>query len=111
MTNAATLWRIAIAAVAILGSVSPFAGAEQLGLFAHAQAGTASLAGVDAINTAFADFIDGILWNGITALTHDGVAVDFSLNTTSGVDWRGPVAVPLPASGWLLLPAVAWMGG
>jgi hypothetical protein len=71
---------------------------DMLGIVAHAQAGTASQASVSSINTAFADFDNTIVWNGVTAVTRNGLPVGYSLTSVSGIDWSGAAVVPVPAA-------------
>jgi hypothetical protein len=52
--------------------------------------GSTNLARINADNSAY--------WGGISSVTYNGVAVDYSLSSLSGTDWRQSMAPNSPAS-------------
>ena len=85
----------------------------ELGVFARALAGIASLGPVAILSESSVDFSNTVTWAGISALTLNGNAVPYTLNSVSGIDWTQPFtpAVPEPGSAWLWAAGLAWIGG
>lgn len=76
-----------------------------LAIFAPTRSGLRSQSGVAGSSNGSPDFSNSIIWGGISGIVANGNPVlNFSVNSASGVDWIP--AVPLPASVWLLGPAL-----
>lgn len=73
----------------------------ELSVFARASSGTGSIAGSNLINTVSSD-ASSIAWDGIESVTVAGQPVDVSIDTTSGIDWSGPVPEPSTGIGLLV---------
>jgi hypothetical protein len=80
----------------------------ELGVFARASSGTASVASSNSINTVSSD-ASSIAWNGITSITVAGQPVEVSISTASGIDWSGPV--PEPSMGLGLVVGAGCLAG
>ncbi len=82
-----------------------------LGVFGSAAALNASASAANAVNVASADFSHTVLWDGISSITLNGSAIDYSVTSASGIDWRNAVStVPEPTSGALWAVGLCVLG-
>ncbi len=82
----------------------------ELGIFSRASAGTAG-AGPDVFSEATSDFDSTLTWQGISSVTLGGNAIDYTLSSESGVDWRQPfVSASVPEPTTLLLLSAGLLG-
>lgn len=96
-------------------SVSFTFGVEfDLAVFARAEAGTGSRFGSQVQSSGYSLFSDTLRWGGIAGVSSGGAAVDYTLSSASGVDWRQPfshAALPEPPPAALALAALALLAG